>query len=289
MIIESIRRHLSKEVYKNEKDVFRSKYLGIASITKMSSHRGVNFFDIHSHSGHSLGTNKEMCLYQNILALTTPREYALNGWVDATTKKSYPSFHYLSPNMTKQAHFMIKELYIVSVPQLKQYESIYPVLLASTSSLFMHQISVGTHVGHEKYVYTKLCKSAEKSKIKDFNRPRNEPLIILDYCSKNIEEDFHLHSSENIYLSEKYAAKDLKNLMNTTVKHVNSMEQGMVGIQEKLIESDNERVKQSISIDKLIWENISTKQNLRQLLYLINDVHTKVKKYQKLLQGVQVY
>ena len=44
------------------------------------------------------------------------------------------------------------------------------------------------------------------------------------------------------------------------VKHVNSMEQGMIGPQEKLIESENERVKQSICIYQLIRENILTKK-----------------------------
>ena len=63
------------------------------------------------------------------------------------------------------------------------------------------------------------------------------------------------------------------------VKHFNSMEQGMLGLQEKFTESENERVEQSIFIDELITENISTKQTLRQLIYLVNDVHARVKKY----------
>ena len=67
--------------------------------------------------------------------------------------------------------------------------------------------------------------------------------------------------------------------MNTMVKHFNSMEQGMLGLQEKFTESENERVEQSIFIDELITENISTKQTLRQLIYLVNDVHARVKKY----------
>ena len=37
------------------------------------------------------------------------------------------------------------------------------------------------------------------------------------------------------------------------MKHVNSMEQLMIGLQEKLIESENERTNQSIFIDQLIW------------------------------------
>ena len=42
--------------------------------------------------------------------------------------------------------------------------------------------------------------------------------------------------------------------MNSMVKHVNSMEQGMIEIQEKVIESDNEKLKQPISIDQFIQE-----------------------------------
>ena len=52
-----------------------------------------------------------------------------------------------------------------------------------TDSLVMYHHSVGTHIGHENFVYTKLGKSTDKSKIKDFNSPRNEPLIILGYFS----------------------------------------------------------------------------------------------------------
>ena len=44
------------------------------------------------------------------------------------------------------------------------------------------------------------------------------------------------------------------------VKHINSMEQSMIGIQEKFIELDNERVKKSICIDQLTQENILTKK-----------------------------
>ena len=65
--------------------------------------------------------------------------------------------------------------------------------------------------------------------------------------------------------------------MNSMVNNVSSMEQGMVGIQEKFIESDNDRVKQPNCIDQLIQENIPTKQTLQKILYLINDVHIRVK------------
>ena len=37
--------------------------------------------------------------------------------------------------------------------------------------------------------------------------------------------------------------------MNSIVKHVNSMEQGIIWLQYKSIQSDNKRVKQSIFID----------------------------------------
>ena len=58
MITKSTRIHISKDLPKNKKDVFRSKYLHISYITKMASHQGVGFFEIHAHSGNSLGTNQ---------------------------------------------------------------------------------------------------------------------------------------------------------------------------------------------------------------------------------------
>ena len=87
IITRSIRRHTSKDVPKNEKGAFSSKYFCIASIAEMAAHRGVEFFKIHTCSDHSLGTNQERYLDQNILTLTLPGTYALNGWVDATYKK----------------------------------------------------------------------------------------------------------------------------------------------------------------------------------------------------------
>ena len=39
-------------------------------------------------------------------------------------------------------------------------------------------------------------------------------------------------------------------------KHVNSMEKGIIGLKESFIELENERVKQSTFMDKLIQENI---------------------------------
>ena len=54
--------------------------------------------------------------------------------------------------------------------------------------------------------------------------------------------------------------------MNTMVKYFNSMEKSMIALQEKFIEAENERVKQSIRIDQLIWENISTKKIFHKLL-----------------------
>ena len=64
--------------------------------------------------------------------------------------------------------------------------------------------------------------------------------------------------------------------MDSIVEHVNYMEQGTIGIQEKFIESENERVNQSILINQLIRENISTKKTLHQIIYLLKDVHTRV-------------
>ena len=68
------------------------------------------------------------------------------------------------------------------------------------------------------------------------------------------------------------------NVMNSMVKNVNSMEQGMIGLQDKFIESGNDRLKKSICIDQLIRENISTQKFLHQLLYILNNVHARVKK-----------
>ena len=60
------------------------------------------------------------------------------------------------------------------------------------------------------------------------------------------------------------------------VNHVNYMTQGMIVLQEKFIGSDNESLKQSICINQLIQENVSTK-HLHLLLYLLKDVHAIVK------------
>ena len=59
-------------------------------------------------------------------------------------------------------------------------------------------------------MYTKLCKSAEKSKNKYFRRPRNNPLIFIDYWLNNIEEYFYLPNPDNISLSDKYTTQDVK-------------------------------------------------------------------------------
>ena len=85
----------------------------------------------------------------------------------------------------------------MSVPHFKRYVSIYPVLLAATDVMFMYHSYVVTHIGHDNYVYTKMFKSSEKSKIKYFESPRKEPLI-----SKKIEEYFiYTTLTTLIYLS----------------------------------------------------------------------------------------
>ena len=89
------------------------------------------------------------------------------------------------------------------VPQFKRYVSLYPFILLETASMLIYHRSVGNYLVHKSYVYTNLCKCAKKSKIKDFNIPRNKPLIVLDYWSKNIEEDFHICNPDNINLSGK--------------------------------------------------------------------------------------
>ena len=58
IITIDIRHQLSKEVPKNEKYVFILESLHIASVTEMVAHRGVNFFESHACSCHSLGTNQ---------------------------------------------------------------------------------------------------------------------------------------------------------------------------------------------------------------------------------------
>ena len=152
-----------------------------------------------------------------------PGLYALNGWLDENSNKSYPMFHCLVPHVAEQAHFLIKDFCIVSVWQFKLDESLYPVIFAETASLVMHHSSVGTHLVHENCIYTKLFKCTKKAKIKDFNSPRNEPLIVLDYWSNNIEEYFHLRNPDNINLSEKSTTQNVKNALDSMVKHVNSM------------------------------------------------------------------
>ena len=99
MITIAIIGHLSKYVHKNEKYLFSSKSLHVASITKMVAHQGVEFFKSHDRSGHSIGINQESHLDLNILALTFPGVYALNVCVDATPNKSYPVFHCLIPHV----------------------------------------------------------------------------------------------------------------------------------------------------------------------------------------------
>ena len=48
-------------------------------------------------------------------------------------------------------------------------------------------------------MYTKICaKEQKRSKINDFNSPRNKLLIVLDYFSNKIEEDFYILNPESI-------------------------------------------------------------------------------------------
>ena len=97
-------------------------------------------------------------------------------------------------------------------------------LQRSSASMVMYHRSVGNHIVRDNYTYTKLCKSDEKSKIKDFNSPRNQPLIFLDYWSNYIKGGFHLCNPYNINISEKSTAQDATNIMNTMVKLFNYTE-----------------------------------------------------------------
>ena len=49
-----------------------------------------------------------------------------------------------------------------------------------------------------------------------------------DYWSNNIEKDFQLCNPDKVNLLEKSTTQEVKNVVNTIVKHVNSMEQGMI-------------------------------------------------------------
>ena len=68
-------------------------------------------------------------------------------------KKLYPRFHYLGPHVMEQYNLLIKELYIVSVPQFNPNGSRQPILLASTESLVIYHCTVGRYIGHDNYVY----------------------------------------------------------------------------------------------------------------------------------------
>ena len=98
--IRTISCCISKDVPKNNKYAFCSKYLRIASITKMESHWDVDFLKSHSRSGHSLGTNQERCLEQNIFTLTFTGTYAFNWWLCATPNKYYPRFRCIGLHIT---------------------------------------------------------------------------------------------------------------------------------------------------------------------------------------------
>ena len=82
----------------------------------------------------------------------------------------------------------------------------------------------------------------QKTKTKYFNSPRNEPLIVLEYWPKNIEEKFNLRNPDNNNIYERSTTQDVKNVINSMLNHVNSMEQGIIVTQEKFIESDNKRL-----------------------------------------------
>ena len=121
----------------------------------------------------------------------------------------------------------------MSVPQFNKDGSLYPNLLAATYSLVMYHHSFGNHLGHKNYEYTKLCNCSKKNK--DFKSPRNKPLIVLDYWPENIEEYFRLCNPDNINLSEISTTQDVTDIINSMVKHVKSMEQGMIVLQDNFI------------------------------------------------------
>ena len=73
------------------------------------------------------------------------------------------------------------------------------------------------------------------------------------------------------------------------VKHVKCMEQGMILLQEKCMESDTETVNKSICIDKPIIEKIPIKQIIHELPLHLNDVQEILKESPGLLQDFHVY
>ena len=79
--------------------------------------------------------------------------------------------------------------------------------------------------------YAQGCASVPKIKINYFNSPRNKPLIVLGYWSKNIEVYSRLCNPDNINQCEKPKTHNVKNEINSMVKHVKYMEQGMILIQ----------------------------------------------------------
>ena len=74
---------------------------------------------------------------------------------------------------------------------------------------------------------------------------------------KNIEEYFHLRNSDDINLFDKSTTQNVKNSTNNMVNHVNSMELGMIVLQEKFFELDNAVFNQYICIDQLIREHFN--------------------------------
>ena len=75
-------------------------------------------------------------------------------------------------------------------PQFNTDDILHLILLAVTMILVMNHYSRGTHIVRNNYIYTKIFKNSEESKIKDFNSPMYEPLIIFDCWLNNIEHLF---------------------------------------------------------------------------------------------------
>ena len=70
----------------------------------------------------------------------------------------------------------------MSASQFRLNGNLYPVLLAETASTVIYHCSIGTYFGHEKCIYTKLCKIYEKYKIKGFSSPRKNLQNIFIYA-----------------------------------------------------------------------------------------------------------
>ena len=68
------------------------------------------------------------------------------------------------------------------VPQFNIDGILNPVICIADGSMVIYHCEIGMHIGCNNYVYTKMLKSAEKSKIKDYKISTDGLLISLTIC-----------------------------------------------------------------------------------------------------------